>query len=85
MERDHLPQPFEAPFESGGGFVNNADSDVERNYWITDTGANAYELSPETVENPTVRHYIGLLMNWKHLLLQSLEPQWVSDYIKRNS
>src|ERR1700730_15364258 len=67
MERDYKPQPLEAPFESGGGFVNNADSDLERNYWITDTGANAYELSPETVENPTVRHYIGLSIDAKEL------------------
>lgn len=67
MERDYKPQPLAAPFESGGGFVNNADSDVERNYWITDRGANVYELSPESVENPAVRHYIGLGIDAKEL------------------
>src|SRR5258708_3304628 len=67
MERDYKPQPLESPFESGGGFVNNADVDAERNYWITDRGANVYELSPESVENPAVRQYIGLEIDAKEL------------------
>src|SRR5260370_5105940 len=85
MEREYLPQPLAAPFESGGGFVHNADSDAERNYWITDREANVYELSPESVENPAVRHYLGLSIDakelWGDISIEANEhrqAQWLS-------